>query len=103
MNTATQLLAVTTLAFGIAGSALAQEATVFPDVKASAHAGVSRAEVRTDAIEALKAGELSEFAILNAEIDAGTQLSRQDVRQATLKALRNGSHTRINAEVQSLG
>ena len=101
MNTATQLLAVTTLAFGIAGSAFAQEATVFPTVKADAT--VSRAEVRADAIEALKAGELSEFAILNAEIDAGTQLSRQNVRQATLKALRNGSHARINAEAQMLG
>lgn len=101
MNTTTKLLALTTLAFGIAGSAYAQEATVFPDLKAGA--SVSRAEVRAAAIEALKAGELSEFAILNAEIDAGTQLSRQDVRQATLRALRNGSHARINAEAQILG
>lgn len=101
MNTTAKLLAASALAFGIAGSAFAQEATVFADVKASS--SVSRADVRADAIDALQAGELTEFAILNQAIEPGTTLSRAEVRQATLRALRNGSIARINAEAQILG
>lgn len=101
MNTSTRLLAACALAFGIAGSALAQEATVVPDVKASS--SVSRADVRADAIDALNAGELGESAILNQAIEPVTALGRAEVRQATLRALRNGSHARINAEAQILG
>ena len=101
MTTRTKLIALSALAFGLAAPAFAQEATVVPAV--SVQSELSRAEVRAEAIRALNAGELTEYAALVGPAAAPSQLSRDDVRQATLKAIDNGTVARIDAEAQILG
>jgi len=95
MNTRT-LIATSALAFGLAGTAFAQEATVEPMVPATS--AVSRAEVRADAVDAVRSGALSEFAVLNQRFEPGSQLTRDAVRTATLRAIQDGSQDRIDAE-----
>ena len=101
MNTRTKLIALSALAFGLAAPAFAQEATVFPAVSVASE--VDRADVRAEAVRALKAGELTEHAALTTPLDTPTQLSRDAVRQATLQAIDNGVQARIDAEAQTLG
>lgn len=100
MNTR-QLLATSALAFGLAGTAFAQEATVEPVVPAAS--AVNRAEVRADAITALTRGTLSEFAVLNQRFEPASQLTRDAVRTATLRAIDDGSRDRIDAEASLVG
>ena len=99
MNTR-QLIALTAIAFGIAGPALAQEAT--PDVPA-ATGQAQRADVRAQALAALRAGELHESYLLNAieRHDATGQRSRAEVRAETIAALRSGEIDRLQAEAWS--
>lgn len=96
MNTRT-LIATAALAF--AGSAFAQEATVFPAVDASS--SVSRAEVRAEAIRALEQGKLTEASILTSQFEPTNGLSRQAVRTETQRAQRSGMTDRLDAEAYS--
>ena len=96
MNTRT-LLAAATVAF--AGSAFAQEATVFPAI--DTNSGVSAAEVRAEAIRALKQGSLTEASLLALPGTPSGELSRQAVRNETQRAQRSGMADRVGAEAYS--
>jgi hypothetical protein len=100
MNTR-QLIALTALAFGIASPALAQEAT--PDVPVATGHQAQRADVRAQALAALRAGELHESYLLNAieRHDATGERSRAEVRAETIAALRSGAIDRLQAEAWS--
>ena len=97
MNTRTLIAAAA--AFAFAGSAFAQEATVFPAI--DTNAGVSRAEVRAEAVRALHNGELTEVAILTAPFVPATELTRQAVRAETQRAARSGTIDKLDAEAYS--
>ena len=96
MNTRTLLAAAT---FAFAGSAFAQEATVFPAIDTTS--SVSSAEVRAEAARALKQGALSEAAMLALPGTPAAELSRQAVRIETQRAQRSGMTDRIGAEAYS--
>ncbi len=92
-----QLLAITALAFGIAGTASAQEATPWPATSV-AESGLTRAAVSADARQALARGELHEAALISAGSDHTGTLSRAAVIKATQTALASGEVERLNAE-----
>lgn len=98
MNTRT-LIAAAALTFAAAGSAFAQEATLFP--AADTQSSVTRAEVRADAVRALKQGELTEAAMLNLQATPRSELSRDAVRADTRRAQRSGAVDMIDAEAFS--
>ncbi len=99
MNTRT-LIAAAALTFAAAGSAFAQEATIDTSFQFT-QSTVSRTAVQAEAKRALAAGELSEMAQLNPQIEIDSMLSREAVRAATAKALKRGGVASVNAEAFS--
>ena len=95
MNAIQSLLAAIVLTAAAAGSALAQEATVFAPV---ATGTASRAAVAAEAADAVRQGKLHEsHAIHLAQPRAGT-LSRDVVRADARLALASGEIARLNAQ-----
>jgi hypothetical protein len=96
MNTR-QLLAITALAFGIAGTASAQEATAWT-IPSVTDSGLTRAAVAADARQALARGELHEAALITAGSRHTGTLTRAAVVESTRTALASGEVERLNAE-----
>jgi hypothetical protein len=92
------ILALSALAFGVAGPALAQEATVEPTL---AVGQASRADVQAQALAALRAGELHESRLIDPVPPAGYQRTRAQVHAETLAALRSGEIDRLHAQAWS--
>jgi hypothetical protein len=91
------LIASAVLSLTAAGSALAQEATVFAPIPA-ANSNLSRAEVQAEARQALLRGELTEVAQLTTQYGFEGSMSRDAVDRATRLALSSGEVDRLNAE-----
>ena len=85
------------LSLTVAGSAFAQEATIFAPISV-ANSGLNRADVHAEARAALLRGELTEVAQLTTQYGFAGAMSRDAVERATRLALASGEVSRLNAE-----
>ena len=96
------LIAAAALTFAAAGSAFAQEATVGSNAFV-VESSTARSVVMAEAQRAVAQGQLHESAQIEQAFDIDGMLSRQAVRETTLKAIRSGNLAPLNAEAYTFG